>query len=43
MAGIGGVEGCFSEHLAEDGLGSLHVGLVRTILSKLAAEACMAA
>ena len=25
---MGGVEGCFSEHLAEEGLVSLHVGMV---------------
>lgn len=32
-AGLAGVEACFSEHLAADGLGSLHVRMVRTILS----------
>ena len=35
-AGIGGVEGCFGEHLAEEGLVSLHVGVVGAILGEQA-------
>ena len=33
---MGGVEGCFSEHLAEEGLVSLHVGMVGAILGEQA-------